>query len=126
MPRRSERHGLAAWLGLMAIAIQAFVPLLVAGEISLAASGADTAIFDQCPFYQDAGGAPGTAEHHHGHGGLCPICLALLASPAFTQPATVPLPLPVATAVAVRPAETPLAARPALRVAYRSRAPPLV
>lgn len=129
MSSRKQRRRIVAWLGLFAFAIQVLIPLLVAGEIALADTGAYAGVFrlDVC----ERGAAPPGAgalgksvplEHHHA---LCPICLALIASPAFTQPAALPLPLPQATAVAVALPETRSAQRPASLLVYRSRAPPL-
>jgi Protein of unknown function (DUF2946) len=130
MSRPKERRRIAAWLGLVAFAIQVLIPLLVAGEISLADTGAYAGVFrlDICErgaAPRGAGGVPAQTDPHQQHHALCPICLALVASPAFTQPAALPMPMPRAKAVAVALPETRPAPRPASLLVYRSRAPPL-
>src|SRR5579864_7097770 len=108
-----QRRAFAAWLGLCALALQALVPLLVAAEISLAARSGDHDVFELCVFGQvhDSGhtDAPGKTDHDDG-GTICPICVALHASPVYTAPAAPALLLPPPAAVVA---------------AYRSRAPPL-
>jgi len=128
--RRLQR--VAAWLGLLAFAVQAVVPLLVAAEIGLAAQSGTRSIFELCAYghvhvVDHDASAPGKSgdQGHDDDGAICPICVALHAAPVFTAPTLVALPLPVAVGIeapAVVTTETPRA--PAL-AAYRSRAPPL-
>jgi hypothetical protein len=130
--KRRQRNAVAAWLGLFALGLQALVPLLVAAEITVAGKAGDHSVFELCLFGHphgaapsDAAGAPGSADQHHtDHGDLCPICIALHASPLFTAPAAAPLPLPALEDVA--PVLTPRhgALRLLALAAYRSRAPP--
>src|SRR5689334_16878144 len=97
--RRLQR--VAAWLGLVAFAIQAIVPLLVAAEIGLADRAGRHSIFELCAFghvhvVDPDGSLPGKSggKGHEDLGAVCPICVALHAAPAFTAPVLVALPLP--------------------------------
>jgi hypothetical protein len=128
-----KRFRIAAWLGLVALGIQALIPALVAVEIAVARAEGGDSVFTLCVYgHVHAVSHRGADSHSHDSGDdedggtVCPICLALQASPAFTAPAPVVLPLP-----AVRYLETAvLVARPEPRsvttAAYRSRAPPSV
>ncbi len=130
-PRRRQRIAVAAWLGIVALAIQALIPALLAAEIQLADAEGRHSSFALCAFGHihatadhDEGGGNGTS-HHDAATGTCPICIALLASPPFTAPDLVVLPAPVgypldALVAAARQGRRALAA-----AAYRSRAPPL-
>jgi Protein of unknown function (DUF2946) len=130
--RRLKRSAFAGWLAVLALSIQALIPALLAAEISVADTGSG-GLFTLCAF-----GHLHAANHHHEEGSgsshdsdgdeanaVCPICLALLASPAFTATPAVFLPPPAA-----RPVEVIATADTAVAVArffeaYRSRAPPL-
>ena len=126
---RRQGRAIAAWLGLFAFFLQSAIPLLVAAEISLAASAGEHSVFELCPMGHIHGvaghtGGPGKSQGDGDDGGLCPICIALHASPVFTAPAAAALPVPVShdivtAAAASRPAPRLVALR-----AYRSRAPP--
>jgi hypothetical protein len=124
---RKERRAITAWLGLFAFAIQVLIPLLLGAEITLAASGSDPQVFDLCSFHhvEAPPGGTGKADRQGERHYLCPICIALLASPAVTATAPPVLPLPEARPLLLeRPAPSqapPLAAR----LPYRSRAPPI-
>jgi hypothetical protein len=131
MAGRRQRRTVAGWLGLVALAVQAFLPLLVAAEISAAASAGDRSVFELCAFGHVHAAQPGDetpatpASHDESDGKLCPICIALHAGPAFTAPPPLALQLP-----APPPAAFSLPARqqapPVLALtAYRSRAPPI-
>lgn len=126
---KGQRRIIAAWLGLIALALQVELPLLVAVEISLASRAAANSAFEICGYGHGpaAAGAPGQTSHHqHRDGdGLCPICIALHAGPVFTAPAILALPLPTAPAIAAATAESRSEPRFVALVAYRSRAPPL-
>ncbi|HUC63979.1 MAG TPA: DUF2946 domain-containing protein [Stellaceae bacterium] len=131
MISRRQSRAIAAWLGLFAFFLQSLIPLLVAAEISLAANAGEHSVFELCPM----GHVHGAADQHPGGSGksqgdddgcgLCPICLALHASPVFTAPAVAALPVPIVHAIvtaAVAPHQIP---RLVATAAYRSRAPPL-
>jgi hypothetical protein len=130
--RGRQRNAVAACVGLFALLLQTLVPLLIAGEIAAAAKAGDHSVFELCLYGHphrvgppaDAG-APGDADKHHSdHGDLCPICLALHASPVFTAPVVAALPLPAVRAGA--PLLLPQRGAPHLIAiaGYRSRAPP--
>jgi hypothetical protein len=125
----ARRSTIAAWFGLIALAIQAGLPLLVAAEVSLAARAGTGSVFELCEYghLHAAEHAPGTSPHHHdeGDGGsLCPICIALHAGPVFTAPVMLALPLPLAAPIAAAAPEIRPEPRPVVLSAYRSRAPP--
>jgi DUF2946 family protein len=129
-----KRSAFAGWLAVIALSIQALIPALLAAEISVADTGSG-GLFTLCAYghlhlaaHRDGTGSPGHSHEGEegGEGGaLCPICVALLASPLFTAAPAVFLPLP-----ASRPAEAVAASESSFAVAsfrasYRSRAPPL-
>jgi hypothetical protein len=130
MRRSVQRSAVAAWLGLVALAIQAGLPLLVAVESTLAARAGADSVFEMCEYghVHLAEETPGSSHHHHHHDGdgdgLCPICIALHAGSVFTAPAPLALPLPVAAPIAAALPELRSAPRFASLAAYRSRAPP--
>ena len=119
-----------------ALSIQTLIPALLAAEISVADTGSG-GLFTLCAYghlhvaihHHEGSGSP-----HHSHEGdrdegegaaLCPICVALLASPVFTAVPMVFLPLPSS-----RPAEIVFASDTSFTIAsfhgpYHSRAPPL-
>src|SRR5262249_56603453 len=124
--RRLQR--IAAWLGLLAFAVQAVVPLLVAAEIGLAAQSGSRSIFELCAYGHlhvvDHDATPPGKSGDQGHQDddtICPICVALHAAPAFTAPALVALPLPVSGRIATSPVATTQTPRPPALAAYRSR-----
>ncbi len=134
MRRSKQRSAIAGWLGLLALAIQAALPLVIAVEISLAAGAGKDSVFELCEYGHlhavaphDADDAPGTPHHHHDgdDGAICPICIALHASPVFTAPASLALPLPVVREIATALPEMRRAPPLLALTAYRSRAPPL-
>jgi len=130
MTSRRQGRAIAAWLGLFAFFLQSAIPLLVAAEISLAASAGEHSVFELCPMghvhgVAGHGGGPGKSQGDGDDGGLCPICIALHANPVFTAPAIAGLPVPIVHAIvtaAVAPHQIP---RFVATSAYRSRAPPL-
>jgi hypothetical protein len=133
MQGRRKRSTVAAWLGLVALAIQAVLPLLVAVEISLAAGAGENSVFELCEYGHvhaaaphEADGAPGKSHHRDGgDGAICPICIALHAGPVFTAPAILALPLPTVREIATALPEMRRSPRLVALVAYRSRAPPI-
>jgi hypothetical protein len=131
--RGLRRNAIAAWLGILALAIQALIPALLAAEIELARSERGQSVFTLCAFghlhvaaaHDDGGQAPDNPEQDDDVGTTCPICVALLASPAFTAPPQVAVPLPAVATVETF-AATPTQAPAAFVIpAYRSRAPPI-
>jgi len=125
--RRGRRSG--AWLGLLAVAIQIFLPFVIAAEIRAMAAEelvlADA--FDPATTcLHDVSGQP-RGDHRaplHGAVSGCPICVALAAAHAFAPPAAPLQALPhvvesdlVTAAIAPRTASI-------LAAPYQSRAPP--
>jgi DUF2946 family protein len=125
----------AAWFGLLALALNALVPIHIAFDLAEALEAAESQ-----PAHREPDGAErrilalltGHHEEHgksdeHGkhHGAIaCPVCSTLGALGGFALPLVVALPLPppadlpaTATLIAGEPGASPLA--------YRSRAPPL-
>jgi Protein of unknown function (DUF2946) len=121
-----------AALAIVALLIQATVPNIVAAEINLAGEGAE-GVFDQCLFAHlghDADSdedGPSDSHHHHDRGdcGLCPICLALLASASFAVPPATLVPVPVSQVIYRFALREPVAPTVAATISYRSRAPPV-
>lgn len=131
-PRKRSCTAFAAWLGIVALAIQALIPALLAAEIEIAGRERGASVFTLCAFghvhlaaAHDAPGGTDTPQHDDGLGVPCPICIALIASPAFTAPPQVALPLPMASAIdALAPSDGQEAPVRFATTAYRSRAPP--
>jgi hypothetical protein len=127
---RPKRIALAAWLGLLALAVQSLIPVLLAAEIEIAATQSGKSVFTLCAFghIHVAQGSDGKAPDSTGdedHGTVCPICIALQAAPPFTTPPQIALPLPAAQPLEIVVAHTRPAAKHVTTAAYRSRAPPL-
>jgi hypothetical protein len=132
-PRKRPRIVFAAWLGIIALAIQALIPALLAAEIEIAGQEHGASVFTLCAFghlhvatTHDEPGGTNTPQHDEELGETCPICIALIASPAFTAPAQVALPMPLASAIAaLAPIDGQEAPVRFATTAYRSRAPPI-
>ncbi len=128
--RRKRHHRLAAWLGLLALAVQVCLPLLIAAEIRAATAAAPSlslalAAVPICHAADEQTSGPGTGQppDRHDRAG-CPICTALAASLAFTAAVAPALPVPQGCAIALRVAASAPALSPRFAAAYRSRAPP--
>ena len=132
-PRKRPRIAFAAWLGIVALAIQALIPALLAAEIEIAGREHGASVFTLCAFGHVHVGTPhkeqdgkDTPQPDDGLGAPCPICIALIASPAFTAPPQVGLPLPLASAIAaLAPSDGQEAPVRLASTAYHSRAPPV-
>lgn len=126
MRGNTQRRIIAAWFGLIALALQVELPLLVAIEISFANRAAANSAFEICGYGPKAERTHEISHHPpRDRDGLCPICIALHAGPAFTATATVAPPLPAARAIAVSAPEMRPAPHLIVLGAYRSRAPPI-
>ena len=131
-PRKRPRIALAAWLGIVALAIQALIPALLAAEIEIAGEERGASVFTLCAFghihvptQHDEQDGKNTPPSDEGLSAPCPICIALIASPAFTAPPQIALPLPVAgTVEALDPTDGQALLR-FVTAANRSRAPPV-
>lgn len=143
------RSGWAAWLGVLALGLNALVPVHLAFDLTTALAPAHhpRAVSDESvrrvvawlalhPEHPAAATATGHDHHdhahrgstggeHHHHGAACPVCAALgsLAALSLAAPAAIAAPLTIAAPPAA-PAPVAVAAifYPA---GYRSRAPPL-
>jgi Protein of unknown function (DUF2946) len=126
----------AAWLGVVALAINALVPIHLAFDLADAVGPAhhhEPHLGDRDPQRDFLAVLVG---HHHdshdksnGHGSdhqtTCPVCGAFGAVTGLALASTPPLPVPAATSVA-SPMAAPENGRAAPSAAsYRSRAPPL-
>jgi hypothetical protein len=129
----------AAWLALFAAGIQALIPLLVAVELSFAASFVAEASAPRPMTHEHHGDS--AAAHHHdahrddgagrsapatGHGLHCPLCIALHASNAFIAPVVLPPALPFAEGRVTETAAIDSLDAPPCPASYSPRAPPLV
>jgi Protein of unknown function (DUF2946) len=129
--RRLRRNGIAAWLGLLALAVQAFLPVHLAAAMSASATGGPEAhVLHHQPHALLAHHLPHRSPLDHSHAGhiACPLCTALHGAGvgAATLPGTVAAQLPNADAgfIVLRAADLD---RPASRpAAYLSRAPPSI
>jgi hypothetical protein len=120
----------AAWLGIIALGLNALVPIHLAFDLADTLAPAHHA--PAAPAELDRQilaflcGHEADSDHHGKPGGHhdCPVCAAAATLAALALPTVAALAGPTATAV--RPAAPPVvAASPAiLAAAYRSRAPP--
>jgi hypothetical protein len=121
--RRLRRLSIGAWLGVLAVALYAWLPVHFAADVVRAAMQAERA-------GGDTESAPHRRSHHPAgdtehHGGTCPICASASAAPvAATPPAAAALPTPLAVALpaAITEAHAPLPA--ASLTPYAPRGPP--
>jgi hypothetical protein len=121
----------AARLGLLALAINALVPVHLAFNLAEAFEA------QQCRAHAEVGGAErrllallsghpeaDSKSDEHGKHHACPVCSALGALVGFAAPALTALLVPVSSGLAVMLFVTQ-AERAGAPAAYRSRAPPL-
>jgi hypothetical protein len=127
----------AAWLGVIALALNALVPVHIAFDLAVAlgpahqeraaASGHDLEwrLLALLTGHVDADGKPDRDKHHGSNRSYCPACSALGTLAGFAPTSVTALPVPV-TVVAVIAVAT-IAGEPAKgpAAAYRSRAPPI-
>jgi hypothetical protein len=125
--RRLRKCGAAAWLGLIALAIQTLLPIHLAFALAQPASAHSHAehaayLARHAAHQHDA---PAPASHHHQ---LCPICVSAHAgASAIALPAEPPAaPLPSAANRLGAPESDTLALPAIAAAAYRSRAPPVI
>jgi DUF2946 family protein len=118
--RRLRGLSIGAWLGVLAVALYAWLPVHFAADVVRAAmqAGGDT---ESTP-HRHSHHPGGDTEHH---GGTCPICASASAAPvAATPPAAAALPTPLALALpaAITAAHAPLPA--ASLTPHAPRGPP--
>jgi len=94
---------IGAWLGMLAVALNALLPIHAAGDIAhaayhLALAAHTAAGAEQAAYHHEHPAGPG---HHH-HDGACPICAAAAAAPPpATLPTAIGLAAPTLCAVSV-------------------------
>jgi hypothetical protein len=115
------------WLAFLAVAIQVFLPFLVAFEIAAASAPAFAETLPLCSAVHTSS-APVRHDGetpHHGLSDGCPLCVSLAAGQAFTTPAPILAPIPRAVKVDTVTAAPSLHPREQTSASYNSRAPPL-
>ncbi len=125
--RRRRRRISVAWLGLIALLIQALLPLMLGAEVAAIAKSGDRELLEFCAFGHLHVGSDGhgRSDGDHRPDTLCPVCVALQASPVFTAPAPAALPPPTANPIRVATSAAVVAPRLLAFTGYRSRAPPV-
>lgn len=137
-PNRLRLGAIAAWLGVLALSLDALVPIHLAFDIAealgTAAHRADATDHDPSwrllalvIGHQDGDEAPGDrsnghSKHHHYE---CPVCSALGTLAGFAPAAVVPVPIPFRIEAPVLVVSFEAALHAAPTIAYRSRAPPI-
>ena len=131
---KRQRVRWAAWFGVFALALNAFVPVHLAFDLAESfedtqAQGAgpethstEWSVLARLSGHHETEGE--RHEHGKGHPTGCPVCSALGALAGLAPAAVIALPLPPPAAV---PAGLPALAGPpaGAPLAYRSRAPPV-
>jgi hypothetical protein len=131
---KRQRVGWTAWFGVLALALNALVPVHLAFDLAESfedaqAPGAEPethtaewSVLARLSGHHETGGE--SHEHGKGHRTDCPVCSALGALAGLAPAAIIALPLPPPAAV---PAVLPALAGPptGAPLAYRSRAPPV-
>jgi hypothetical protein len=128
---RRRNMGLGVWLGILAVAVNALLPIHIAKDIvhaaghmrvaALEAQGIDAAT---APAPHHRHDHPGGTDHHH-HDGGCLICAGLsAAATATTLPPPVVIALPMSLALAILPATAGGIAESETHTPYAPRAPP--
>ena len=122
--RRLRRLRIGVWLGVLAVALYAWLPIHFATDVVEAASQARAVLAGG-----DTESTPPRHSHHpaghHGHHSTCPICAAASAAPAPAMlPAMAALPTPPAIIAPVGIADAHAALRAAPLTPYAPRGPP--
>jgi hypothetical protein len=138
LPHRLRIGAVAAWLGVIALGLNALVPVHLAFDLAHAlapdrpgAAAAADHDFVRCLLTlltghhdEDEDQSSSGPEHHHHHDD-CAVCGAIGALAGFA-PVTVVLPaVPIGAYLPVPPAVVAAAPRTVCVVAYHSRAPPI-
>ncbi|MGH7113289.1 MAG: DUF2946 family protein [Stellaceae bacterium] len=142
-PSRLRIGVIAAWLGVVALSLDALVPIHLAFDLAEAlatttqrAEAADHRLRWRDPSRQllalltghrDGDGHPGDNSDRHGehHRRECAVCGSLATLAGFAPAASAPLSAPLRIAAPILVAAAESAPRAAPAVAYRSRAPPI-
>jgi hypothetical protein len=133
MVSRRQRHAIAAWLAMLALLLNALVPIHLSFDLvdALNASHTHGRLNTVAPSHELLAQLVGHEGHAHQHGrdhhhrADCPVCSAAstLAGFAAPPPAMLPAPNAVARPVVLTMACTAFAG--SFPAPYRSRAPPL-
>ena len=130
-----QRRAWAMWLGLLALALNALVPVHLAFDLAEALgtaprhgvpAAAHSAEWRLLALLMGHRAGDGRSDHpDKDHGTVCPIygALGALAGCALTAPAALAVPTPIAIATTLPVIEREAPATPV--AGYRSRAPPL-
>ena len=139
-PNRVRLGAIAAWLGVIALSLDALVPIHLAFDLAHAfnaaaqrghasAAGHDFSwrLLALITGHNDedapsGGKAGGRGKHHHAD---CPVCSSLGTLAGFAPAAAVPLSVPICIEAPVQIVALDSAPHAAPAVAYRSRAPPI-
>ena len=132
---RLRRHwsGWAAWLGVIALGLNALVPIHLAFDLAEALEPAHHAPAAAADLGRQIiallCGHEADSDHHHHHDNSgsrngCPVCATVTTFAALALPTVAALPLPTPTAVRLTAAPVVAAPPAILAAAYRSRAPP--
>ena len=132
--RKGRCAGLARWLGLLALALNALVSIHLAFDISEALAAtratevhaggvtAEWSVLAVLTGHSHPGNKPGAPGKHHGT--ACPVCAAAGTFAGFVPASPVALPIP-ASAAAPSILPKPVGKPTGALTAYRSRAPPV-
>ena len=139
-PNRVRLGAIAAWFGVIALSLDALVPIHLAFDLAhafnaaahrghAAAAGHDLSwrLLALITGHNDedapsGGKASGRGKHHHAD---CPVCSSLGTLAGFAPAAAVPLSVPICIEAPIQIAALDSAPHAATAVAYRSRAPPI-
>ena len=113
----------AGWLGVLALALNALVPIHLAYDLAAAIADRPAAGEHAGHHHQHSDGKP---HHHHGDDGkACQFCAAAVTLAGFGLPSAVVLPTPTADAASLPAGAAVRFVLKAAPAAYRSRAPPI-
>lgn len=123
--------GFGAWLGILAIAVNALLPIHIVGDIihaanhlRMAALEAEAPGLASGPLHHHHDHPAGT-DHRHHHDGACLICSGLTAAVAATTlPPPIVMAMPGALTLARPPVAAVAVAGAATHTPYAPRAPP--
>ena len=134
-PNRLRLKAVAAWLGIIALGLNALVPVHLAFDLAHtiapdhhhpgAEAGYDLvrSLLSLLTGHDEDRDQPAPdKEHHHDH---CAVCAAVGALAGFAPAAAAPLAVPTAVDPTVLTVASAAIPRPAVPSAYHARAPPL-
>lgn len=126
-PRKGRVHRLGFRLALVALAVQAAIPLLLAVALrASAAASADVVIASSLCLHDGSTQRSDPAPHQNCPPSNCAICTALAAAVPLVVAVSVGLAAPVVATESLFPVAALLPSDGTAASPYRSRAPPLV